>query len=36
MLKDVSWPTVVVVLVILLVLGMIAGGRFRRPFTANG
>lgn len=32
-MERVSWPTVIAVLVILVVLGMIAGGRFRKPLT---
>jgi len=31
--KNISWPTVAVVLIILVVLGMVAGGRLRKPIT---
>jgi len=36
MLSKVSWPTVIAVVVILVILGMVAGGRFRRPITGSG
>lgn len=36
MLSKISWPTVLAVIVILVVLGLVAGGRFRKPITGSG